>query len=127
MRANEFIFEAETPLRDDQKNAQQNVHRMRDVGGYDRVYHMNRMMMATAVADGKSTKAIDVPTSSWSEKYNTAHPYTDVEYNMVKAALNTIPSEHNSLSDDYKSRELDDVHKASPVPHNSGKVTKRKS
>jgi len=127
MRAKEFIFEDETPLSDDHKSSQQAVHRMRDVGGYDRVYHMNRIMMAAAVADGKGTGAVDVPASSWSEKYNTAHPYTDEEYNMVKAALNTIPSDHNVVSDDRKSRELDSVNKASPVPHNSGKVTKRKS
>jgi hypothetical protein len=127
MRAKEFIFEDETPLSDDHKSSQQAVHRMRDVGGYDRVYHMNRIMMAAAVADGKGTGAVDVPTSSWSEKYNTAHPYTDEEYNMVKAALNTIPSENNVVNDDRKSRELDSVNKASPVPHNSGKVTKRKS
>jgi hypothetical protein len=81
---------------------------------------MNRIMMAAAVADGKSTKAVDVPTSSWSEKYNTAHPYTDAEYNMVKAALNTIPSDHNVVSDDRTSKELASVNKLSPVPHNSG-------
>jgi hypothetical protein len=127
MRAHEFIIEAETPLRDDVKNAQHTVHRMRDVGGYDRVYHMNRIMMAAAVADGKSTNAVDVPISSWSEKYNTAHPYTDEEYNMVKSALNTIPSDHNAVSGDRQSRELESVHKASPVPHNSGKKIKRHS
>lgn len=127
MRAKEFIPESETPLRDDVKNAQHTVHRMRDVGGYDRVYHMNRIMMASAMADGKSTDAVDVPVSSWSEKYNTAHPYTDAEYNMVKAALNTIPSEHNVVSSDRQSKELDSVHKASPVPQNSGKKIKRRS
>jgi hypothetical protein len=127
MRAKEFVVEEETPLSDDQKSAQQVVHRMRDVGGYDRVYHLNRIMMATALADGKSTNAVDVPSSSWSEKYNTAHPYTDQEYNMIKAALNTIPSDHNVVSNDHKSKELESVNKASPVPHNSGKNNKRRS
>ena len=51
----------------------------RDVGGYDRIYHLNRMMMATAMADGRSKKAVDMPDSSWYEKYNIAFPYTDIE------------------------------------------------
>jgi hypothetical protein len=126
MRANEFIAEeSATKLDPDQIKAQKNIHRMRDVGGVDRFYHMNRIMMAAAVADGKSTNAVDIPVSSWSEKYNTAHPYTDEEHNMIKAALNTIPSQHNSVSSDNKSRELDSVNKASPVPHNSGKSKKK--
>ena len=33
------------------------VIRMRDVGGYDRTYHLNRIMMAAAMADGRSRHA----------------------------------------------------------------------
>jgi hypothetical protein len=46
---------------------------------------------------------------------------------MIKAALNTIPSDHNVVSNDHKSKELESVNKASPVPHNSGKNNKRRS
>lgn len=102
-----------------------NVYRSRDVGGYDRVYHMNRIMMAMAKADGKSTKAVDSPAETWFEKYNTMHPYTDAEANMVQAAMNTVPTDGKMVSHDNKSREPDDVHRVSPH-RNPGPITRRK-
>lgn len=92
------------------------VDKMRDVGGFDRVYHMNRMMMAMAMSDGKSKKAVDMPAESWIEKYNTAHPYTDEEHNMIHAAMNTVPTDHKMISNDKKSRESSGTNTASPVP-----------
>ena len=91
-----------------------NVYRARDVGGYDRVNHMNRLMMAMAKADGKSTKATDSPAETWFEKYNTIHPYTEAEGNMVKSAMKTVPTDGRVSSHDNKSREPDDVHRTSP-------------
>ena len=87
----------------------------RDVGGYDRIYHLNRMMMATAMADGRSKKAVDMPDSSWYEKYNIAFPYTDIEHMMVNQALATIPSDAGELEKRSKSKEPDDTNKVSPV------------
>jgi hypothetical protein len=88
---------------------------MRDVGGYDRVYHLNRIMMAAAMADGKSKKPVDMPDSSWVEKYNVALPYTDAEHLMMFQALATIPSDAQELSKRGKSKEPDDTYKVSPV------------
>lgn len=116
MRAKEFITETK-PMGKIKKGAAKASHgilTMRDVGGYDRTYHLNRIMMATAMSDG-TTKPVDMDSASWYEKYNTAHPYTKEEYNMMIAAFNTIPS------DDYvdvpfsKSEELDNINKVSPV------------
>ena len=90
------------------------IFRTRDVGGYDRVYHMNRFMMAMAKADGKSTKAVDSPADTWFEKYNTVHPYTDAERNMALAAMNTVPTDGSEISTDSKSREDHEIHKVSP-------------
>ena len=90
-----------------------NVYRARDVGGYDRVYHMNRLMMAMAKADGKSTKAVDSPAETWYEKYNTIHPYTDAEHKMVQAAMNTVPTDGKIVSKG-NSTEPKDTHKTSP-------------
>jgi hypothetical protein len=92
------------------------VVRARDVGGYDRVYHMNRLMMAMAKADGKSKKAVNSPAETWFEKYNTLHPYTKEEGNMVHAAMKTVPTDGQVVSHDTKSREPNDTHKSSPVP-----------
>jgi hypothetical protein len=115
MRAQEFINEAkEGKLPKHAERAMPTTLQMRDVGGYDRTYHLNRIMMAAACADGSNNK-IDVDRSSWTEKYNTAHPYTELEAKMMKQALKTIPSEHHSVISDHKSREMHDTHKASPV------------
>ena len=102
-----------------------NIYRARDVGGYDRVYHMNRLMMAMAKADGKSTKAVDSPAETWFEKYNTIHPYTDAEANMAKSAMNTVPTDGKQISADKKSHEPKDTHKVSPH-RNPGPIARRK-
>jgi hypothetical protein len=101
------------------------VYRTRDVGGYDRVYHMNRLMMAMAKADGKSTKPVDSATETWFEKYNTVHPYSDAESKMVQSAMNTVPTDGKMVSHDNKSREASDVNRASPH-RNPGPIKRRK-
>lgn len=117
MRASEFINEAKKgKLHPDQENVMPGVHRTRDVGGYDRVYHMNRLWMAMACADGKSTKAPEgMDGSSWTEKYNTIHPYTKEEDNMVHQAMKVVPTDHHHEVKDHRSIEPDDTHKTSPV------------
>jgi hypothetical protein len=117
MRAHEFINEAAVgKLHKDQAAAMPGVHRTRDVGGYDRVYHMNRMWMAMAKADGKSTKKPEgMDGAAWSEKYNTIHPYTKEEHNMVKQAMKVVPTDHKNVVSDHRSLESDDTHKVSPV------------
>jgi hypothetical protein len=96
-------------------NAGQGYHLFRDVGGYDRVYHLNRIMMATAMADGKSKKPVDLDSSSWVEKYNVAFPYTDEEHMMVNQAIATIPSDAGELEKRSKSKEAKDTNITSPV------------
>jgi len=103
------------------------AYRARDVGGYDRIYHMNRLMMAMAKADGQSTRAVDSPADTWFEKYNTIHPYTEQEHNMAQAAMKTVPTDGKEVTRDHRSHETETVHKTSPVPQNSGAKTKRKS
>jgi len=116
MKITEIISEAKTTELHPSHDAAHSgpVIRARDKGGYDRIYHMNRLMMAMAKADGKSTKPVDSPADTWFEKYNTIHPYTQEEENMARSAMNTVPTEHNYVSTDRKSHETDDVHKVSP-------------
>lgn len=115
MRAREFISEGEGKIPKHAERATQGTHKLRDVGGYDRVYHMNRMMMAMAAADGKSKKPVNMDSASYVEKFNTAHPYTEEEHNMIHQAMKTIPTEHQEVVPFSKSMELDDTHKVSPV------------
>jgi hypothetical protein len=114
VRAREFVVE-DVKLRKAHAQAMTGAHLARDPNTVDRIYHMNRMMMAMAMADGKSKKPVDMDISSWSEKYNTIHPYTKEEHNMVHQALATLPTTHKEPVPNHRSVESDDTHKVSPV------------
>jgi len=120
MRAKEFINEggpARAKMDKDHENATGTGGSViaRDKGGYDRTYHQNRLGMAMAMSDGKSTKAVKMNAASPVEKFNSYHPYTDEEHNMIQSALKTIPSEHHKMAKRGKSSESEGVHKISPV------------
>ena len=93
--------------------------------GIDRIYNLNRVMMAAAKSDGVSTEAVDVPEQSWFGKHNIARPYTEEEHIMMQSAFNTIDSEVRHSIPDHRSMELDSVNKVSPTGR-TGPV-KRKS
>lgn len=100
----------------DYESVQKGIHLARDIGGYDRIYHMNRLMMAMACSDGKSKKPPKgVDASSWYEKYNSIHPYTEEEHNMVHQAMKIVPTDGAEIVKDHKSIEPDDIHRISPV------------
>jgi hypothetical protein len=117
MRANEFITEGtpEGKMPAHLDHAHQGSMRMRDVGGYDRTYHLNRIWMATAMADGMSKKPVDMDSASFVEKYNVAFPYTDIEHMMVLQAMATIPTDSKELAKRSKSQEPPDTNTVSPV------------
>ena len=125
MKINEIIAEGHQGKRPpNAKTSDTGEWKFRDVGGYDRTYHLNRIMMATAMADG-SGKPVKMDQSSWVEKYNTARPYTEAEHNMMKAAFKTVDSDYQHVERDHKSKELPDTHKTSPVTAYKG--VKRKN
>ena len=117
MRAKEFLSETkpEGKIHPHAVDAGQGAMRMRDVGGYDRTYHLNRIWMATAMADGRSKKPVDMDSASFAEKYNVAFPYTDIEHMMVLQAMATIPTDGKELTKRSKSKEPDDTNKVSAV------------
>lgn len=115
MRASEFITEGKGKVHDHATSATKGIVRVRDVGGYDRTYHMNRLWMAMAMADGKSQDAVDMDYESFAEKYNTVHPFTEEEYNMLVSAMKTVPSDHKTIVPYSKSEEPTDTNKKSLV------------
>lgn len=117
MRAREFMAEAKAngKIRKDHSNASSGVFKARDVGGYDRIYHMNRLWMAMAMSDGKSQDAVEMDAASFAEKYNTIHPFTEEEYNMYIAAKKTIPTDSEEIVPYSKSKEPEDTMTKSPV------------
>jgi hypothetical protein len=115
MRAHEFLTEGDGKLHPHHSTASQGIFKTRDIGGYDRIYHMNRLWMAMAMADGKSQDAVEMDSASFAEKYNTVHPYTEEEYNMFVAATKTIPTDKKDVVPYSKSQEPDDTNKTSLV------------
>lgn len=116
MRAFEFISESKVgKLPKSANRATKELVKMRD-DGYDRAYHLNRTMMAAAMHDGKSSKAVKgMDSSSWADRFNTAHPYTQEESNMVKGAIKTVGGQHKDIVNDSRSLEMPDTNKVSPV------------
>tara|TARA_B110000858_G_scaffold17228_1_gene17354 strand:- start:21 stop:401 length:381 start_codon:yes stop_codon:yes gene_type:complete len=118
MRAKEFITEDNGPgkLTKRQRYATRGAHKFQDVDGRDRVYELNRVMMALAQANGESGERIDLDSESWVGTSNLAFPYTEVEANMLKAAYKAVGSEWEDLnSGDMKSVELPTVNTESPI------------
>lgn len=119
MRAKEFITEVhkEVALKSRPSKRQQQsttgLHVFTDTN-YDRIYILNRVMMAVASADGLQKPVLD--KESYVGKRNTAHPYTEVEQKMLKHAYQAVGVPHNDLNNgDLKSLELDSTNSISPV------------
>ena len=123
MRAKEFVTEShanagsgfETELNKDHDNVMKGASRSRDIGGYDRVYHMNRLMMAMAMHDGKGPHPVNSAHSTWFEKYNTMHPMTQEEDNMIRGAMKTVPTDGKHVSKFAGSKEAEGGNVSSPV------------
>lgn len=116
MKINEIIAEGRDGKKPERQTcADTGEWQFRDAGGIDRIYNLNRIMMASACADGVSEDAVDMPQSSWVEKMNIARPYSEAEHKMMKSAFKTVSSEHYETESDHKSREPDDTNKVSPV------------
>ena len=116
MRAKEFINEARKIAKPSKRQSQSSVgmEKFRDQGGFDRTYELNRVMMAVAGSNG--TSPLDIDAESWSGRYNTAHPYTEIELKMLKQAFNAVGSDYSDLNHgDLRSKELDSTYTKSPV------------
>ena len=125
MKINEIITEGREGKKPPNTDSDKGEWRFRDKGGYDRTYNLNRVMMAAAMADGKSNKAVNMDQSSWIEKYNTASPYSEEEHKMMQQAFKTVDSEYEEVEKDHKSKEASDTHTVSP--HNNPGPIKRRS
>ena len=118
MRATEFITEDNGPgkLSKRQRYATRGVHKFQDAEGRDRVYELNRVMMALASAGGEKGEKLDLDSESWVGTSNLAFPYTEVEANMLKTAYEAVGSEWEDLNDgDLRSKELPSTNSKSPI------------
>ena len=114
MRAREFVFEQEGQIGKRRQWPTRGLHKFKDADGRDRFYELNRVMMATAMADGETP--ISMPESSWVHNTNTAHPYSEVEQKMLKQAYQAVGSSYQDLNrGDMRSQELPSTNTASPI------------
>ena len=107
MRANEFISEDKKTgkLGKRHRFATKGLHKFRDENLADRVYELNRIMMAAAATDG--TFEPDMDHESWAGRYDIAAPYTEAEHNMLKMAYKVNGTEFHDLNKgDLRSQEL---------------------
>lgn len=116
MRAREFVKESELSKGTVSKRnseSSRGLHLFTD-NTYDRLYTLNRIMMATASSDG--VNEFEMPPDSWVGKNNTAHPYTKEEAAKLKQAYKKVGVKMNDLNDgDLNSRELGSTNAVSPI------------
>jgi hypothetical protein len=115
MRALEFIAEnGAGKISKRNQNATIGLHKFRDKNLADRVYELNRIMMATAATDGTFVPKID--NESWAGRYDIAAPYTKEEHNMLLMAYKAAGSDFKDLNKgDLHSQEHPGVNAKSPV------------
>jgi hypothetical protein len=120
MRASEFIIEGnggsnaggkKGKLHPDQEATMPKAHRF--AGTQDRIYDLNRAMMAVASSDG--TNFTHPPTEeSWIGRSNMATPYTEHEHKMLHHAYKAIGIDIDDAVNSHGT-EPDTTHKVSPV------------
>ena len=115
MRAQEFVAEAKVgPVGKRRSAATRGLHKFRDETFADRIYELNRVMMAVACTDGTFVPELD--SESWAGCHDVAAPYTKQEADMLKQAYKATGSWNQDLNHgDLESRELESTNKQSPV------------
>jgi len=116
MRASEFIIEGKTQgkLSKRKQMATRGLHKFRDETYADRIYELNRIMMAAACTDG--TFLPDMDHESWAGRHDIAAPYTEEEHNMLKMAYKVNGTVFKDLNQgDLRSQELESTNKKSIV------------
>lgn len=98
------------------QNATVGLDKFRDEKFADRVYELNRVMMAVAASDGVNPLSPEIDAESWAGRNNIAIPYTEIEQKMLTQAFGAVGSHYKDLNrGDLKSQELKSVNKTSPV------------
>jgi hypothetical protein len=115
MRATEFVSESKIGKIGNRKRmSTKGLHKFRDENAADRIYELNRIMMAAATTDGTFVPVID--GESWAGRYNVAAPYTQEEQNMLMMAYKAAGSDYHDLNrGDLKSQELEGTNTQSTV------------
>lgn len=117
MRAREFISEHKKigKLSKRLQYATRGLNKFRDMEFADRIYELNRIMMAVASNDGKEF-SFPVDGESWAGRNDVAAPYTQQEQDMLNMAYDAVGTKKWDLNKgDMRSQEHPAVYKDSPV------------
>ncbi len=114
MRANEFVSESKNgKITKRQQQPTRGLNIFADTQ-FDRLYDLNRVMMAVACSDG--VNPIEMNAESWVGKNNTAHPYTKEEQAMLKLAYKAAGITYKDLNQgDMDSEELSSTNTQSTI------------
>lgn len=115
MRAQEFVTEDSVGKMSKRQNqATVGLNKFRDNKFADRVYELNRVMMAVASTDGTFVPELD--GESWAGRHNIAAAYTQQEQQKLNMAYKAIGSTYVDVNHgDLRSQEHPAVHVTSPV------------
>ncbi len=115
MRLREFVSEQKIGDIGKRKSvATVGLNKFRDHQFADRVYELNRVMMAVATTDGTNEATID--GESWAGRNNIAAPYTREEQKMLEKAFKAVGSKYQDLNNgDMDSEELPSTNITSPI------------
>ena len=115
MRATEFVTEATVGKMSKRQNqATVGLNKFRDNKFADRVYELNRVMMAAAATDGTFVPELD--GESWAGRHNIAAAYTQQDQQKLNMAYKAIGSTYVDINHgDLRSQEHPAVHVTSPV------------
>ena len=116
MRACEFITEdAVGKISKRNQNATVGLNKFTDPKYADRVYELNRVMMAAACNNGTEFVQ-EVDGESWAGRNDIAAPYTQIEQDMLDLAYKKVGSKAVDINKgDLRSQEHPAVNTASPV------------
>ena len=116
MRASEFITEDKVgAISKRLRYATRGLHKFRAQKFADRIYELNRVMMAVASNNGQEF-VNELDSESWSGRHDVAAPYTKEEADMLKMAYDAVGSRHWDLNHgDMDSEEHPAVNSTSPI------------
>jgi hypothetical protein len=115
MRATEFVTEDQVGKMSKRQNqATVGLNKFRDNKFADRVYELNRVMMAVASTDGTFVPELD--GESWAGRHNIAAAYTQQDQQKLNMAYKAIGSTYVDINHgDLRSQEHPAVNITSPV------------
>ena len=115
MRATEFVTEDQVGKMSKRLNqATVGLNKFRDDKFADRVYELNRVMMAVASTDGTFVPELD--GESWAGRHNIAAAYTQQDQQKLNMAYKAIGSTYVDINHgDLRSQEHPAVNITSPV------------